>query len=138
MRTELAHPYSDSALDEVNTERRTRPFRLVFWVLTLALLILIGLSHSGPARADTDTDFAAQLQTYGVYGQRDYNAWLGKVACTRLATNVDHSAFDTATFLSTNLQHSTTQQTWQFLSRAVATYCPDQTPTLSSAATPHA
>jgi hypothetical protein len=37
-----------------------------------------------PARADVDTDFANQAHTYGIYGQRDYNAWLAKITCERL------------------------------------------------------
>jgi len=37
-----------------------------------------------PARADVDTDFANQSHTYGIYGQRDYNAWLAKITCERL------------------------------------------------------
>jgi hypothetical protein len=46
------------------------------WALgTTAATIML----AAPARADVDTDFANQLHTYGIYGQRDYNAWLAKI-----------------------------------------------------------
>ena len=38
---------------------------------------------AAPAQADP-TSTANQLHSYGIYGQRDYNAWLGKIACKRL------------------------------------------------------
>ena len=56
-----------------------------------------------PAQADPDTDFANQLHTYGIYGPKDYNAWIGKITCQRLDNNVDHSATDSAAFLKKNL-----------------------------------
>jgi hypothetical protein len=37
-----------------------------------------------PAHADVDTDLANQLHAYGIYGQRDYDAWLAKINCERL------------------------------------------------------
>jgi hypothetical protein len=41
-------------------------------------------------------------------------------------------------FLSHNLQPGTsTAQTWQVLATAIAIYCPDQTPMLTSVARPH-
>ena len=88
-----------------------------------------------PARADVDTDFANQLHTYGIYGQRDYNAWLAKITCERLDDGLDSNAEKSAMFLSPNLPHgSTTEQTWQFLAAAINTYCPDRTAVLTSVA----
>ena len=88
-----------------------------------------------PARADVDTDFANQLHTYGIYGQRDYNAWLAKVTCERLDDGLDSNAEKSAVFLSPNLPRgSTTEQTWQFLAAAINTYCPDRTAVLTSVA----
>ena len=37
-----------------------------------------GLVLAAPAHADPDTDFANELHVYGIYGQKDYNAWIGK------------------------------------------------------------
>jgi len=88
-----------------------------------------------PARADVDTDLANQLHTYGIYGQRDYNAWLAKITCERLDDGLDSNAEKSAAFLSPNLPHgSTTEQTWQFLAAAINTYCPDRTAVLTSVA----
>jgi hypothetical protein len=88
-----------------------------------------------PAHADVDTDFTNQLHTYGIYGPRDENAWLAKLTCKRLTTRVDGTAFASAAFLKPNLARTTsTQQVWQFLGAAVDAYCPEQTPTLQSAA----
>jgi hypothetical protein len=88
-----------------------------------------------PARADVDTDFANQLHTDGIYGQRDYNAWLAKITCERLDDGLDSNAEKSAVFLSPNLPHgSTTEQTWQFLAAAINTYCPDRTAVLTSVA----
>ncbi|MDT7764367.1 MAG: hypothetical protein QOC63_3787 [Mycobacterium sp.] len=78
-----------------------------------------------------------QLHGYGIYGPRDYNAWLGKITCDRLGNGIDADAYKLAAFLSMNLPRgSTTAQTWQYLGAAVATYCPDQQPVLMSAAGP--
>jgi Protein of unknown function (DUF732) len=95
-----------------------------------APVVLAATSH-----ADPDTDFANQLHTYGIYGPRDYNAWLGKIACKRLATGLDGDAYASAKFILTNLQHGSTQaQAVQFLGAAVTTYCPDQIDVLQRAA----
>jgi hypothetical protein len=91
---------------------------------------------AAPVHADVDTDFANQLHVYGIYGQRDYNAWLGKITCNRLGNGTDADAYESATFLSKNLPRGTTDQTWQFLNTAITTYCPDQMPVLTSAAGP--
>ena len=88
-----------------------------------------------PARADVDTDFANQLHTYGIYGQRDYNAWLAKITCERLDDGLDSNAEKSAVFLSPTLPHgSTPEQTWHFLAAAINTYCPDRTAVLTSVA----
>ncbi len=81
-----------------------------------------------PAQADPDTDFANQLHTYGIYGPKDYNAWIGKITCQRLDNNVDHNATDSAAFLKKNLPRnsSSEQQVYQFLNAAFDTYCPDK------------
>jgi hypothetical protein len=118
---------------------RAARIRQLLSALTLAVLVVVdGVSGAAPARADTDTDFATQLHGYGIYGQRDYNAWLGKITCERLATRLDANAIDSAKFLSANLPRgTTTEQTWQFLSAALATYCPEQLSVLSAAASQH-
>jgi hypothetical protein len=90
-----------------------------------------------PAHADVDTDFANQLHGYGIYGQRDYNAWLAKITCKRLGNGQDASAEKSAVFLSHNLPRgSTTAQTWQFLGAAIDAYCPEQQPVLAAVAEP--
>ena len=93
------------------------------------------LSFAAPAHADLDTDFTSELHTYGIYGQKDYNAWIGKIACKRLYQGVDADAFESARFVSNQLETgSTTEQAWQFLGAAISFYCPDQTPVLERAA----
>ena len=97
--------------------------------------VAVGLVFAAPAHADVDTDFANELHTYGIYGQRDYNAWIGKIVCRRLRNGVDADAYESAQFIFTNLQKgSTTEQSWQFLGAALRTYCPDQQPVLERAA----
>lgn len=89
--------------------------------------IATGLTLAAPAHADPDTDFSDQLHTYGIYGQKDYNAWIGKITCKRLYTGLDADAYKAAEFIAANLQRgTTTAQVWQFLSAAINTYCPDQ------------
>ena len=82
---------------------------------------------AAPAHADPDTDFARELHTYGIYGQKDFNAWIGKIQCKRLRTGLDANASEAAVFLKTNLQRGTSeQQIYQFLSAGINFYCPDQ------------
>jgi Protein of unknown function (DUF732) len=101
----------------------------------LAAAIAAAVALASPVHADVDTDFANQLHVYGVYGPKDYNAWLGKIACKRMGNGMDAGAYESAAFLSKNLpQGTTTAQTWQFLNSAINTYCPDQMPVLTSAA----
>jgi hypothetical protein len=93
------------------------------------------LAFAAPAHADVDTDFSNQLHTFGIYGPKDFNAWLGKIACDRLGRGLDADAYASANFLNRNLpQHTTTAQTWQFLGAAISTYCPELTPVLQRAA----
>ncbi len=93
------------------------------------------LVWAAPAHADPDTDFANELHTYGIYGQKDYNAWIGKITCKRLYNGVDADADKSAKFVFLQLQKdSTTEQAWQFLGAALRTYCPDKLPILQAAA----
>lgn len=79
-----------------------------------------------PAYADPDIDFANELHGFGIYGQRDYNAWLGKITCKRLDRGVDGDAYASINFVYRNLPRGTTQeQSAQFLGAAITTYCPD-------------
>jgi Protein of unknown function (DUF732) len=93
------------------------------------------LIFAAPAHADPDTDFANELHTYGIYGQKDYNAWIGKITCQRLYNGVDQDAGKSAKFVFLQLQKgSTTEQAWQFLGAALRTYCPEKLPILEAAA----
>jgi hypothetical protein len=111
---------------------------LVMKATMLSGILGAAIALAAPAHADVDTDFANQLHTYGIYGPRDYNAWLAKITCERLYNGLDVNAEKSAEFLSHNLpQHTSTPQTWQFLAAAISTYCPDQTPVLTSVAEPN-
>ena len=116
--------------------RATAELRAPIRAFLLALVALVvGISGTPPARADVDTDFADELHQYGIYGPRDYNAWLGKITCKRLTFGPEHDAIDSAKFLSANLPQGTTApQAWQFLTAALGTYCPEQLSMLSAAA----
>lgn len=93
------------------------------------------VAFAAPAAADPDSAFAEELHTYGIYGQRDYNAWIGKITCKRLTRGVDQNAFESADFVHSNLaKDSTTEQAWQFLAAGLRTYCPDKLPILSNTA----
>jgi len=101
----------------------------------LAAIVAVAIALAAPARADDDTDFANQLHTYGIYGQRDYHAWLGKIVCDRLHKGVDANAYESTHFVAANVPRGSTQmQTWQFFATAISSYCPDQTPALESVA----
>jgi Protein of unknown function (DUF732) len=109
--------------------------RLTSTVLTAIALAAPANILAAPAHADPDTDFANELHTYGIYGQKDYNAWIGKITCKRLRNNVDHDAYASAQFISPQLdKNTTTEQTWQFLGAALRTYCPDKLPVLQRVA----
>jgi hypothetical protein len=88
--------------------------------------VAAAISLSAPALADPDTDFDNQLGRFGIYGPHDYNPYIAKIVCHRLAAGVDPDAAASAHFLSINLPRGTTQvQTYQFLGSAIAQYCPD-------------
>ena len=99
--------------------------------------IAAAVALAASAHADVDTDFADQLHGFGIYGQKDYNAWLAKITCNRLGSGGDATAEKSAVFLSHNLPRATTPvQTWQLLAVVISTYCPDLMPTLTSVAEP--
>lgn len=105
----------------------------------LSVLFALPMASAPVALADRDTDFAAQLHGFGIYGQRDFNAWLAKITCKRLTTGVDADARESAVFLSRNLGRATsTEQVWQFLGAAVPLYCPEHTGALTALAGDHA
>ncbi len=90
---------------------------------------------ASPAHADVDTDFANRLHTFGIYGQKDYNAWIAKIACKRLDRGADADAVASARFVAANLPKDSTEiQAWQFLATAVSTYCPDKFVAVQNAA----
>ena len=100
-----------------------------------AAAIAPALVFAVPAHADPDADFASELHTYGIYGPKDYNAWIGKITCKRLYNGVDQDANKSAKFIFLQLEKgSTTEQAWQFLGAALRTYCPDKLPVLEAAA----
>jgi hypothetical protein len=103
--------------------------------VALPIAMAAPIALAAPSHADVDTDFAHQLQGFGIYGPRDYNAWLGKITCKRLGTGLDADAYESATFITNNLARGTTQeQALQFLGAAIGTYCPDQVGVLQRAA----
>ncbi len=82
---------------------------------------------AAPAHADPDTDFANELHIYGIYGPKDYNAWIGKITCKRLYNGVDHDANASAKFVLEQLpKGSDTGQAYKFLGAALRTYCPEK------------
>jgi hypothetical protein len=106
------------------------------WAASAAVVAAAAaIAVAAPAQADPDIDFANQLHSYGIYGQRDYNAWLGKITCKRLARGVDGDAYASISFISKNLARDSTQtQAAQFLGAAISTYCPDMAGVLQRAA----
>ncbi|MHC9290955.1 DUF732 domain-containing protein [Mycobacterium sp. LTG2003] len=87
------------------------------------------------AHADPDQEFAEQLHVHGIYGQKDYNAWIAKIMCKRLRNGLDADAFASAKFVHAQLdKDTTTDQAWQFVGGAIPTYCPEQAPALKRAA----
>jgi hypothetical protein len=113
-----------------------RAIIMVIGGLLLGIMVVVaGVAVAWPAHADPDTDFANELHTYGIYGPKDYTAWIGKITCKRLYTGLDQDAEKSAKFVFTQLPTgSTTEQAWQFLSAAINTYCPEQAPVLHRAA----
>ena len=101
-----------------------------------AAMALGALGTAAPAAADPDTNFANELHTYGIYGPKDYNAWIGKIMCKRLYTNVDPDLFASAKFVHNQLgKDATTDQAYQFVAAGLRTYCPEKLPILDQA--PH-
>ena len=97
--------------------------------------IATAVVSAAPAFADPDTDFSNELHTYGIYGQKDYNAWIGKITCKRLDKGLDQDADKSAKFVFLQLpKGGTTEQAWQFLGAALRYYCPDKLPILEAAA----
>jgi hypothetical protein len=104
----------------------------------LAAMTAAAVALAPSAHADIDTDFADELHGYGIYGQRDYNAWLAKITCKRLGNGLDSSAEKSTEFLSHNLPRgTTTAQPWQFLAAAIRTYCDGLMPVLTSVTEPN-
>ena len=109
--------------------------RLASTVLTAIAIAVPAQVLAAPAHADPDTDFQNELHIYGIYGQKDYNAWIGKITCKRLYNGVDQDAYGSAKFILAQLEKdSTTEQAWQFLGAALRTYCPDKLPVLQHVA----
>ncbi len=109
--------------------------RLASTILAAVALAVPALAVTAPAQADPDTDFYNELHSYGIYGEKDYNAWIGKITCKRLRNNLDHDAYASAKFIRAQLnKNASTEQTWQFLSAALRTYCPDKLPILQQVA----
>ncbi|MGV0627268.1 DUF732 domain-containing protein [Mycolicibacter minnesotensis] len=106
---------------------------------TLAAAALgLAVALAAPVHADPDIDFANELHTYGIYGPRDYNAWLGKIVCERLYKGVDADADKSVRFITMNLAKGSTQaQAWQFLGASINTYCPEKRPVFEQAAEQH-
>lgn len=95
----------------------------------------LALATPAVAHADIDTDFSNSLQTIGIYGQKDYNAWIAKIACERIDRGVDRDAYASALFVSRQLEKgSSTEQAWQFLGLAYPAYCPAHVGLLQQAA----
>ncbi|ULE32515.1 DUF732 domain-containing protein [Mycobacterium sp. IDR2000157661] len=105
--------------------------RVIAGIASLAAALVFAV----PAQADPDTDFANELHTYGIYGQKDFNAWIGKITCKRQRNGLDTSAHESAQFIQHQLQRSqnSTEQAYQFLAAALRYYCPDLTPILDQA-----
>ena len=97
--------------------------------------VAAGLVFAAPAHADVDTDFNNELHIYGIYNGKDYNAWIGKLACKRINNGLDNDANKSATFVHRNLaKDTTTEQAYQFLGAALRSYCPDKLPILQQPA----
>ncbi len=105
--------------------------------LVAAVFVSAAVVLAPAAQADHDTDFANELHSFGIYGPRDYNAWIAKIACKRMYDGLDGDAYKSAHFISLQLpKGSTTAQAWQFLGSSINYYCPDKLPVLQAAAVP--
>ncbi|TLH68481.1 hypothetical protein C1S82_26700, partial [Mycolicibacterium cosmeticum] len=66
-------------------------------VIACAAIGLAAPAAADPAYdRDPDTNFAHELHTYGIYGQKDYNAWIGKLVCKRRTPTSPTSCTPTA------------------------------------------
>jgi hypothetical protein len=74
---------------------------------TLASVMTAAVALTTPAHAGVDTDFANLLHIDGIYGQRDYNAWLAKITCKRMDNGPHTTAETSSEFLSHNLPRAT-------------------------------
>ena len=111
--------------------------RLASTVLAAIALTMPAVAVAAPASADPDTDFYNELHIYGIYGEKDYNAWIGKIACKRLWNNLDKDVFASARFVKPQLdKDASTEQTWQVLGAAYRTYCPEKVSLLQQVAGP--
>lgn len=116
-----------SGVRPLGTGLQSCPMKVMKLIATAVAAVAAPVVLAAPSHADVDTDFANQLHTVGIYGPRDYNAWLGKIACKRLWTGLDGDAYASAAFLHKNLPRGTDQgQALQFLGFAIAAYCPEQ------------
>ena len=107
-------------------------------ILVGVAALTIGLGFAAPAAADPDTAFANELHTYGIYGPKDYNAWIGKIMCKRIYTNVDPDVFASANFVRNQLdKDATTEQAYQFVAAGLRTYCPEKLSILDAASHPN-
>ncbi len=61
---------------------RIQPMKLTGFAVAA---VAAAISLSAPAFADPDTDFDNQIQHYGIYGPHDYNPYIAKIVCHRLA-----------------------------------------------------
>ncbi|NGX07552.1 hypothetical protein UI24_10325 [Mycobacteroides franklinii] len=94
-------------------------------LITAGVLTAVLGAAGAPARADPDTDFGNALHTYGIYGAKDYNAWIAKITCERLARGTDVTTAAAVQFVSQQLADGPdTAKAQQFLDLATATYCP--------------
>jgi len=101
------------------------------WALLEIMAIVASVAIARPAYADPDTDFANQLHAHGIYGPKDYNAWIGKITCKRFYNGLDQDAEKSAKFVCAQLPRgTTTKQGWQILAAAINTYCPELAPVL--------
>ena len=87
-----------------------------------AAAIAPALVFAAPAHADPDTDFANELHTYGIYGQKDYNAWIGKITCKRLYNGLDKDAYSSAAFIHLQSAEGRHDRTGVAVSRCITAY----------------
>ncbi|HUH69953.1 MAG TPA: DUF732 domain-containing protein [Mycobacterium sp.] len=104
---------------------------------TSVALAAATIALAAPAPADDyDAPFQDIIHRFGIYGPQDYDAWLAKISCERLARGVDGDAYKSAAFIQRNLPMGTTEgQSFQFLGAAIDHYCPDQVGVLQRAGT---